>query len=109
MLHESVLQEVWKTRIFMLGFGFTWRTPEGRLMSEPIVHLTIGGCEMAIAGDPDDIYFATLGGQWAKNRAFEAYALANLPSDAICLDIGANIGLTALLLSRRCSAGYVYA
>jgi FkbM family methyltransferase len=78
-------------------------------MTEPIVRLHIGGREMAITGDPDDVYFATLTGQWAKNRAIEAFVPAHIPADAVCLDIGANIGLTALLLSSQCTHGHVYA
>jgi FkbM family methyltransferase len=78
-------------------------------MPEPIVRITVDGREMAITGDLDDGYFSTLAQQWEKNRAVETYVQAHVPQNAICLDIGANIGLTALLLSSHCEAGHVYA
>jgi FkbM family methyltransferase len=71
--------------------------------------LTIAGRSMRFTGNPVDPYFQNLNGFFSDLPALEPFVRKNLAGDAICLDVGANIGLTAILLSLLCPQGHVYA
>lgn len=71
--------------------------------------LTIARKTVRFTGDPQDPYFQNLGGFLHDLPHIEAFVRKHLPGDAICLDVGANIGLTAILLSLLCPDGHVYA
>ena len=73
--------------------------------------VTIAGRRWRVAGDPEDSYFL-----WAASHArgmdeIHAVAAAILPEDGsgVALDIGANIGMTALVLAALAPAGRVLA
>jgi FkbM family methyltransferase len=73
--------------------------------------VAIAGRRWRVAGDPGDTYF-----QWAATHAkgmaeIHAVAAAVLPADGtgVALDIGANIGMTALVLGALVPRGRVVA
>ena len=89
----------------------TDETTAGTDPARPWRGVTIAGRRWRIAGDPQDSYF-----QWASAHAkgmaeIQAVAAAILPEDGsgIALDIGANIGLTALVLASLAPRGRVVA
>jgi len=76
---------------------------------QPYRRVGIAGRRWRVAGDPDDTYF-----QWASAHAkgmaeIHAIAAAILPPDGVAMDIGANIGLSALVLGALLPAGRVVA
>ena len=74
-------------------------------MKKPIVC----GRPVKIAGDPDDMYFASLAdGQVFTDDviSFLAYAVGE---DWVAIDVGANIGLETLALSMLAPKGSVHA
>jgi FkbM family methyltransferase len=75
---------------------------------EPVV-LTIAGRSIRFRGDPNDDYFKGLPAFHAGAGRFEHYVRGNLRRNSICLDVGANIGLTAILMALYCTDGRVYA
>lgn len=71
--------------------------------------VTIAGRRWRIAGDPDDTYFRDAA-RHAKGMAeIHAIAAAILPPDGVAMDIGANIGLSALVLAALLPKGRVVA
>jgi FkbM family methyltransferase len=79
------------------------------MTSVETVDLTIAGRAIRFRGNPSDAYFRGLPAFHAHAPRLEQYVRANLPRNAVCLDVGANIGLTAILLSLHCPQGRVYA
>lgn len=82
-----------------------------RRATRPWRQVSIAGRRWRVAGDPDDSYF-----QWVATHAkgmgeIHAVAEAILPPDGtgVALDIGANIGMTALVLGALAPAGRVVA
>jgi FkbM family methyltransferase len=71
--------------------------------------LRVAGRDIAFMGDEGDSYFNGLGAFQAGSTQFEGYVRKNLARNAVSLDIGANIGLTAILLALCCPDGEVYA
>ena len=69
----------------------------------------LDACEFVISGDPADPYFSAIQAHAGHNDLLHAFTRHHLAADAICLDVGANIGLTALMLSSACPKGHVYA
>lgn len=57
------------------------------------------GRKIAIYGQPGDAYFDALNDH--HTNAFFEFAASVVPQDAVCLDIGANIGLTAAALAAQ--------
>lgn len=55
----------------------------------------------------DDAYFQSIGNNYEPE--FQAFCHQFIDEDAICIDIGANIGVKALLLSRHARKGRVIA
>jgi FkbM family methyltransferase len=78
-------------------------------MSEQATPITLGGHRVSIAGDPADHYYAELA-HFAGTLAPLANHLAHtLPPQPLCLDVGANIGLTAILMALTRPEGHVIA
>lgn len=84
---------------------------QGRGQVRPWRWVTIAGRRWRVAGDPADSYF-----EWAASHArgmgeIHAVAAAILPPDGtgVALDIGANIGMAALVLGALAPAGRVVA
>ncbi|MBO1073732.1 FkbM family methyltransferase [Roseomonas marmotae] len=79
------------------------------LMSGGIAEVQMAGRTIRFHGDPEEDYFRRLQEFYLDLPGLEPYVRANVPRDGVCLDIGANIGLTAVLLSLLCPDGHVYA
>lgn len=67
----------------------------------------LAGRRVRLTGVRDDIYFRRLRDD--QEFGLVRFCAAYLPSDAVCLDIGANIGVTALALSEIAANGHVVA
>lgn len=76
---------------------------------EAVKAFDLAGRMIRMAGDPADPYFAQIEAFAAAEAPLAAWAKANLPADAVVLDVGGNIGLTALLLAGLCPDGEVHA
>ena len=70
--------------------------------------LSINGRKLTFSGDPNDPYFQRLDDFHNGNRELAAEVL-RLPQDAVSLDVGANIGLTALTIATAAPRGHVFA
>ena len=70
--------------------------------------LKVNGREMSFVGSPTDPYFQRLQTFHENNRELAALLSTSAP-DAITLDIGANIGLTALTIATATPRGRVFA
>jgi FkbM family methyltransferase len=75
---------------------------------ETATDVTIAGRPMKFVGDAGDGYAASLAEFHAAAPRLEYYLRHHLPPDAVCLDIGSNIGLTAILLSLYSPNGQIY-
>jgi FkbM family methyltransferase len=75
---------------------------------EQVIDLSVAGRAVRFAGDPRDPYFRSLASFHAAAPRLEYYLRRHVRPDAVCLDIGANIGLTAVVLSLYSPAGRVY-
>ena len=62
--------------------------------------ITLAGMEARFTGDPTDPYFQQLDQHAAALDELAALVTHNLPRDATIIDIGANIGLSTILLAR---------
>src|ERR1700730_18415783 len=71
--------------------------------------VTMNGRTLTFVGDDADAYFRGLEAFHNGSPQLESYIRANVSPDANCLDVGANIGLTAALLASYCPSGRVYA
>ena len=69
----------------------------------------IAGRPAEITGSAEDGYFQQVAIHAAGLRPLERFARASLPPNACVADIGANIGLTAILFSRLVPGGTVHA
>jgi FkbM family methyltransferase len=71
--------------------------------------VTIAGRRWRVAGDPDDTYFGAAATHARGMGEIHAVAAAILPPDGVALDIGANIGLSALAFAALVPQGRVVA
>ena len=71
--------------------------------------VTMSGRTLSFVGDEEDAYFRGLEAFHNGSPQFETFIRGNLHPASICLDVGANIGLTAALLAVNCPNGRVYA
>lgn len=78
-------------------------------MPEPSQDVTLAGRTVSLWGNPDDPYFQNIQAFHHGGPQLDRYAAHHLRRDAVCIDAGANIGLTALLLSLTCPDGHVFA
>ena len=78
-------------------------------MAEALQEITVAGRAVSLTGDPHDPYFTNLQAFHRSSPQLDHYAAHHLRPDALCIDAGANIGLTALLLSLSCPDGHVFA
>ena len=62
--------------------------------------VVLGGVQTVFAGAADDPYFQALEHHAAGLDSLAALVSAHVPSDATVLDVGANIGLSTILLAR---------
>jgi FkbM family methyltransferase len=69
----------------------------------------IAGDEFLMEGSEHDVYFGNLQAFIDGSVKLERYIKSHLQKDAVCLDIGANIGTTTLMLAKHCPDGHVYA
>jgi len=65
--------------------------------------------DFLLAGDSDDPWFQQLEGYVPQDDPFSKLIVSELSSDAVCFDVGANIGLTMLMMADLCPQGHVYA
>jgi FkbM family methyltransferase len=72
-----------------------------------MVEVELAGRAVRFTGDPSDPYFRSLPAFHASAPSLERYLARNIAPDAFCLDIGSNIGLTAILMALHCPAGEV--
>lgn len=70
--------------------------------------VTLLGRTLALHGNRDDSYFRNAEAILAAQAPLQAWAQANLPRDAVVIDAGGNIGLTALILSALVPDGHVH-
>jgi FkbM family methyltransferase len=78
-------------------------------MTEVLRPLTVSGGRLTLAGDSDDPYFRNISEDVPEQAPLCNYLRTHLASDAICLDVGANIGVTTLIMASLCPKGHVYA
>lgn len=60
----------------------------------------LGGVKTFLEGSADDLYFQTIETQASELDDLAAFVSRYVPSSSTVLDVGANIGLSAILLSR---------
>ena len=78
--------------------------PTERLMHSVVVN----GKSLAFSGEPGDYYFENLPAFQGENKQL-VRVLPRVPDGAVCLDIGANIGLTALTMAASLPRSRIYA
>jgi FkbM family methyltransferase len=71
--------------------------------------VTLSGRLLTFVGDEQDAYFNGLEAFYNQSQSFEKFIRGNLRAAANCLDVGANVGLTAALLATCCPEGRVFA
>jgi FkbM family methyltransferase len=71
------------------------------------VTVEVAGRTIRFTGDSADPYFLSLPAFHASAPSLERYLARSIAPDAFCLDIGSNIGLTAILMALYCPAGEV--
>jgi hypothetical protein len=71
----------------------------------------LAGRDLEFEGDEGDVYFEniTVLAQGCGERQLSRFVTRYLHAASICLDIGANIGLTTATLALACPKGHVYA
>ncbi len=78
-------------------------------MSATTQAASIAGHPVTLRGDADDPYFRDAGAMIEALTPLRRWVEANLPADAVVIDAGANIGLTAMMLSLLLPNGHVHA
>ena len=71
--------------------------------------IRLGGRDWQLAGPAEDSFFAHADGHVAGMEALAAVAASVLPPDGVVLDVGANIGLSALALAPLLPRGRILA
>ncbi len=72
------------------------------------VTLRVGERTILLTGDPADPYFQSLEAFGRQSAPLLRYLQAQIGRDALCLDVGANIGLVSVLLALCCPDGEVH-
>lgn len=72
-------------------------------------HIEIAGSDYSFIGSENDDFYGNLDGFFVDNSGMRNWVFGNLPRNANCLDIGANLGLTAVTVASHCVDGTVYA
>ncbi len=78
-------------------------------VQEPVTPIALGAHAVVVTGDPDDHYFAQVADFAGKLAPLARYLADTLPHAPLCLDVGANIGLTAMLMALARPAGEIVA
>jgi FkbM family methyltransferase len=71
--------------------------------------IALGDRKFRVFGSPDDPYFIRLKDEIEQLTRLRQCALAALAPDGIVVDVGANIGITTILLCSLVPQGHVYA
>jgi len=73
--------------------------------------IRLAGRDLEFEGDEGDIYFENIAAlaQGGGERHLSRFAARHLHAASVCLDIGANIGLTTAGLALACPKAHVYA
>ena len=71
--------------------------------------IRLGGRDWQLAGPSEDSFFAHADDHVAGMEALAAVAASVLPPDGVVLDVGANIGLSALALAPLLPRGRILA
>ena len=74
----------------------------------PTYSIIVNGKSLTFGGEPGDHYFENLPAFQGDNEQL-VRILPRIPDGAIYLDIGANIGLTALTMAASLPRGQIYA
>ena len=77
-------------------------------MAGSVKEVVAFGRRWQLGGDPHDPYFINIEEAVASLAPLHAWAAKNLGPNAIVIDAGGNIGLTALLLANLLPAGHVH-
>lgn len=80
---------------------------EATALAGRLVEIRLAGRSVRFTGDPADPFFQSLAAFHAGAPALERYLARHVAPDAVCLDIGANIGLAAIILALHCPVGEV--
>ncbi len=75
---------------------------------EPRVNIRLAGRNITLTGDPCDPYFQSLEAFSIQSVPLVRYLQAHIKRDALCLDVGANIGLVSIMLALCCPDGEVH-
>ncbi len=78
-------------------------------MSATTQAASLAGHPVTLRGDADDPYFRNAAAVIEALTPLRRWVEANLPADAVVIDAGANIGLTAMMLSLLLPNGHVHA
>lgn len=78
-------------------------------VQEPMTPISLGGHAVVVSGDPADHYFAEVADFADKLAPLARYLARTLPARPLCLDVGANIGLTAMLMALTRPDGEIVA
>lgn len=79
------------------------------MANEQFKEVDLGVCSAFFSGSDEDTYFNNLQAFVSSHPSLLNFSEANIRSDSVCIDVGANIGATAILLSKICPNGWVYA
>ena len=71
--------------------------------------IDIFGVKHRVAGHADDVAFVNLKDAVGQHRTLAALSAAILRPDSQACDVGANLGLTSLIIAKHVPAGTVYA
>jgi len=91
-----------------VGLVVSKMQPENRLTTYPVKNLKLAGADTKLLGlSEDDPYFSALFDEF--EQPFQRLVIDHLRPDAVAIDVGANIGVISLILSRCLSDGHVFA
>jgi FkbM family methyltransferase len=110
--NRTVRSEIWTFSTESAGFTpplvFAILSACEQMDSNPIKEILLGGHPLKIRGvSADDGYFASITSDFEPEFCSLCSRLV-LP-DYVCIDVGANIGVKSLFLSRHCHRGQVVA
>ncbi len=72
------------------------------------ISITLAGQALRVTGNPDDPYYRNVQALADEMRGLEPWYRTHFPRDAMVIDAGGNIGLTALFFSRLFPDGHVH-
>jgi FkbM family methyltransferase len=75
---------------------------------EQRVNIRLVGRNITLTGDPCDAYFQSLEAFSIHSAPLLRYLQNHIKRDALCLDVGANIGLVSIMMALCCPDGEVH-